>query len=50
MAEDPASYLRGVMETNLALAGRAAAQAELSGVEKGGRQISQIGHGLSPFP
>ncbi|MCB0215324.1 MAG: SUMF1/EgtB/PvdO family nonheme iron enzyme, partial [Chloroflexi bacterium] len=29
MAEDPASYLRSVMETNLALAGRAAVQAEL---------------------
>ncbi|MCB0217336.1 MAG: SUMF1/EgtB/PvdO family nonheme iron enzyme [Caldilineae bacterium] len=29
MAEDPPSFLRGVMDTNLALAGRAAAQPEL---------------------
>ncbi len=29
MADDPASFIRGVMATNLALAGRAAAQAEV---------------------
>jgi formylglycine-generating enzyme required for sulfatase activity/class 3 adenylate cyclase len=29
MAEDPSTFLRGMMETNLALAGRAAAQPEL---------------------